>query len=282
MHKEAAILYKISSLPYFLWVVFVTAFVAAFLPVMSGLISTWTTDDNSHGFLVVPIALYIIWGKRKEIAASVNEGSRIGLAVAAISLVIYIFSKAGEIATLASLSMIGFICGSVIFLFGCHTFNLCTFPIFLLLFMIPIPSQIVASVTIPLQLLVTKAAVLLASIAGIPVYREGNVIFHAKGTFEVVQACSGLRSITALLMLGALTGYFTLRSISLRLILFASAIPIAILVNIIRVFVLVAVLQYLGINLSHGTPHTILGITIFGLAIGLFLLVAKGLSICER
>lgn len=280
---ESASIKKSSVYKYLLITTLTVSFLAAYMPVMYGLFSSWgASDDNSHGFLVLPIALYIIWVKRKEIATSVNNGAMSGLAVAVLSLVIYIFSKAGEIATLASLSMVGFICGSVIFLLGYGTFKLCIFPIFLLLFMIPIPAQLIASATIPLQLLVSKVAVLLSTLSGIPVYREGNVIFHAKGTFEVVQACSGLRSITALLMLGALTGYFTLKTTVPRLILFASAVPIAITVNILRVFSLVAALHYLGINLSHGTPHTLIGIAIFGLAVALFLLVGRGLSVCER
>jgi exosortase len=85
-----------------------------------------------------------------------------------------------------------------------------------------------------------------------------------------------------MLTLGAVLAYLTLRSNMLRVILFSIAIPIAIAVNILRVFVLVAVFYFLEIDLSRGTIHTILGLAVFGMAFGLFLLAGKGLALCER
>jgi exosortase len=226
--------------------------------------------------------LYIIWLKRGVLSASTTVGSWVGLPIAVLSLMAYLFARAGEILTLASLSMIGFIAGTVLFLFGFRFLRLVLFPLLLLLFMIPVPAQIYASLTIPLQLLVTKATALLASFAGIPIYCEGNVIHHSRGTFEVVQACSGLRSIMALLTLGAVFGYFTLSSNILRTILFVTAIPIAVAVNILRVFAMVAAIHFLGIDLTVGTPHTILGISLFGIAVAIFVLIRKGLALWER
>jgi exosortase len=148
--------------------------------------------------------------------------------------------------------------------------------------MIPVPSQIIAALTIPLQLTVTKVSVWLASMIGIPIYNEGNIINLPHGTFEVTQACSGLRSIMTMLTLGAVLAYLTLRSNLLRGILFILAIPIAIAVNIFRVFILIAVFHFTSIDLSHGTIHTILGLAVFAIAFGLFLLVRKGLALCSQ
>jgi exosortase len=184
--------------------------------------------------------------------------------------------------TIASVSMIFFLWGTVIFLFGYTIFRICLFPLLILFFMIPVPAQIIATLTIPLQLIVTRASVWLASMIGIPIYHEGNVINLPQGTFQVVQACSGLRSSMTMLTLGAVLAYLTLRSNMLRVILFSIAIPIAIAVNILRVFVLVAVFYFLEIDLSRGTIHTILGLAVFGMAFGLFLLAGKGLALCER
>jgi exosortase len=178
--------------------------------------------------------------------------------------------------------MIFFIWGSVIYLFGYRIFRAFLFPLSLLFFMVPVPGQIIAAVTIPLQVVVTKASVALASLLGIPLYREGNVINLSERTFEVVQACSGLRSIMALLTLGAVVSYWTLRSNLLRIVLFLLAVPIAIAVNILRVFLLVAVFHYSHLDLSVGNPHTVLGLVVFLAALGLFMLSGKGLSLCER
>ncbi|NVN91788.1 MAG: exosortase [Desulfuromonadales bacterium] len=266
-----------------IWGVFGAMFFAAYLPVMIDLVRAWNgSDDYSHGFLIVPIALYIVWHKRGLLAGTQIAGSWVGLPVAIISLLMYLFARVGEILTLASLSMIGVIAGSVLFLFGFGVLRVLLFPLLLLLFMIPVPAQIYATLTIPLQLLVTKSTASMASSVGIPLYCEGNVIHHSQGTLEVVQACSGLRSIMALLTIGAVFGYFSLRSNVLRLILFISAIPVAVAVNILRVFAMLVAIQFLGIDISKGTPHTILGIALFGVAVAIFVLIRKGLSFWER
>ena len=90
------------------------------------------------------------------------------------------------------------------------------------------------------------------------------------------------KEIMAGLTLGAILAHFTLRSNVLRGILFSLAIPIAIAVNILRVFILIAVFHFLAIDLSEGTFHTILGIAVFAVAFGLFLLAGKGLALCKR
>ncbi len=283
MRNEAASPANATNRHFLIWGILAAVFLAAYLPVMTSLVSAWmNSDDNSHGFLVVPIALYAAWRKRESIRRTPVAGSWSGLVVTVLSLALYIFAYVGEIATLASLSLIGFLCGSVIFLFGYNLFLELLFPIFVLVFMIPVPAQILASLTIPLQLLVTKAAVTLSSLANIPLYCEGNVIYHARGTFEVVQACSGLRSMTALLMLGSVFGYLTLHSNFLRALLISSAVPIAIMVNILRLFFLVAALHFFNFDLTRGVQHATLGIVLFIFALLLFFLTQKGLSKWDR
>jgi exosortase len=268
---------------YFLAALLFAAFVIAFLPTFKELITAWSiSDDSSHGFLIVPIAFYIIWIKRRELSASASAGSLTGLAVAVASILTYLFARAGEIMTLSSVSLIVFLAGGVIYLLGYGVLRTLLFPFFLLLFMIPVPAQVYAALTIPLQLLVTKTATAIATLAGIPLFREGNIIFHSQGTFEVVQACSGLRSIMALLTVGVLIGYFSLKSNLLRGILLVTAIPIAVAVNVIRVITMIMVLHFTGFNLSEGTAHSLLGIILFCFALGLFALTRKGLAKWDR
>lgn len=269
--------------PALMWIVLGGTFLAAYLPAINRLIRAWaSSDDHSHGFAILPLALYILWQKREALRSAPLQGSWIGLMVALVSLIFYVVALKGEMLTITSVSMLFFLWGGVIFLFGFAIFRVCLFPLLILFFMIPVPSQFIAALTMPLQLLVTRASVWMASLIGIPIYREGNVIQLANGTFEVVQACSGLRSIMAMLTLGAVLAYFTLRSNLMRSMLLMLAIPIAIVVNIFRVFVLVAVFHFMSIDLSRGTAHTIMGVAVFGVALGLFLLVSKGFARCER
>jgi exosortase len=192
------------------------------------------------------------------------------------SLFLYLFAYYGEILTLASFSLVLMFCTAVIFLYGLRMFKELLFPLVFLLFMIPFPSQIYSQLTIPLQLFVTKASVWFTANLGIPIYREGNVIHLPDRTMQVAQACSGLRSMLSILPLGAILGYFTLKSNPMRYILFLSGIPTAIIVNIVRVILLVGAFYYLGFDLTVGTTHTIFGIFIFMLALS-FLFAIRGI-----
>lgn len=266
----------------FLWLVVCGAFLAAYLPAVTNLVRAWSqSEDHSYGFAIVPLAAYLVWSRRAVLRETPVRGSWVGLLVATGSLALYLAAAKGGVQTLVSLSMVFFLWGAVIFLFGFALFRACLFPLLFLLLMVPVPSQITALLTIPLQLLVTKVSIWLAALIGTPVYSEGNIINLPRGSFEVVQACSGLRSIMTMLTLGALIAFLTLRSTALRVVLFLSAVPIAIAVNILRVFTLIATFHFLGLDLSQGPIHTVLGLAVFGMALGLFLLIRKGLALCE-
>jgi exosortase len=142
--------------------------------------------------------------------------------------------------------------------------------------MIPVPAQIYSAATIPLQLLVTRSSVALARLLDIPILREGNLIHLPGHTLQVVQACSGLRSMISLVTLGTVLGYFTLSSNLLRSLLLLCGIPAAILVNIVRVVIMILAYHYLGLDLAEGAVHTVFGTLIFLLALAL-LFAAKGL-----
>lgn len=265
------------------WILLAAAFLAVYYPVMAGLIKAWySSDDYSHGFFILPISFYMLWQNRTELSSRHAQGSWIGLPVIALALVMFLFGKFGAVATLTSVSMIVLVWGAVLFLFGLQIFRLSAFPLFFLLFMVPVPAQIYAALTNPLQFIVTKITVSMASMIGVVIYREGNVIHLSDITFQVVQACSGLRSIMTMLTLGAVFGYFTLRSLPMRLVLVAAGIPIAIVVNIFRVFTMILVYDFFKINLAEGTAHTALGLLVFALAFIIFLYLQKGLAAWER
>jgi exosortase len=201
-----------------------------------------------------------------------------GLLLSISSLLLYSIGLAAEIVTIQSYSLILFIAGSVLYLFGKSQTKRMLFPIVFLVFMVPIPAQIYTTLTVPLQLLVSQISAFLAASVSIPIYREGNILYLSEMTLQVVQACSGLRSMMALLMLCAIFGYFSFRSISTRLILLLFAIPIAIFVNILRVVSMIIGHQYFNIDLTHGFLHEILGIFVFISALIAIALVTKGLQ----
>ena len=269
--------HRIAKSSVFLFAIFVSTFIIAYFPVWKRLVLAWySSDEYSHGFFIVPLCGYILWRKREFLAEIPVSPSSWGLPLIIFALLLYVFAHLAEILTVASFSMVLLIAGVVMYLYGLLMLKKLLFPMFLLLFMIPIPAQIYSSLTIPLQLFVTKASVWIGALIGVPVYREGNVIHLPDRTMQVVQACSGLRSMISLMTLSAILGYFTLRSNFMRVILFFSGIPAAIFVNIIRVLLMILAFYYFNFDLTKGTTHTIFGLIIFILAL-IFVALTKGM-----
>ncbi len=264
-------------------VVLVFCFCIAYYPVMKRLVNSWgKSDEYSHGFLIIPICLYIIWTKRERLSKIEVNPSGIGFWVTIFSLLLYILSHFAQNVTLAAFSMIFSIAGCIVYIYGLKMLKELFFPVFFLFFMIPVPSQIYSMLTIPLQLLVSKISVLSSSFLGLPIFREGNVIHLPERTLQVVQACSGLRSLVSLLTLSVILGYFTLKSNFLRTILFFIGIPIAVFVNIVRVFFIIISLYYLDIDLTSDTVHTYYGIFIFALALIIIFGIRGVLSVWDE
>jgi len=255
---------SISRSQILLFALLIASFIFAFFPVWKSLINTWSTsEDYSHGFFIVPISLFIIWQKRQILSKTPIQPSLWGLVLVVFSLLLYLVAYFGEIATVASFSMLLLLAGLVVYFYGFKVFKELIFPFFMLLFMIPMPSQIYSTLTIPLQLPVSQISAGISSVIGIPIYREGNVLHLPERTLQVVQACSGMRSMISLLTLSAVFGYITLKSNSLRTLLFLSGIPAAIIVNIIRVLILITAQYYFSYDLTDGTLHTGFGVVIF-------------------
>ena len=263
--------------------ILLACFLFAFFPTLKNLISAWSNSDEfSHGFFIIPISIFIVWQKRATLKEIPIKPANWGLGIVMLSLLLYLLAHLAEIKTLSSISIVVLMGGVVIYLWGLQIFKELMFPLFFLFFMIPVPSQIYSYLTIPLQLIVSQMSAGLAQLISIPLYREGNVISLPDYTFHVVRACSGLRSMLSIMCLAAVFGYLTLRSNALRGILLISGIPVAVLVNIVRVFLMIAIYYYFNYDLSHGSVHTLFGMIIFLIAL-IMVSVMKGvLSIWDK
>jgi len=266
--------------PFFILIlpgILICAFTILYFPVGKQLIKSWAeSEQNSHGFLIIPICFYIFWIKWNDLKKIPILPSIWGLVIVVFSLLLYIFSKYAAILTLTSFSLVPLIIGTVIYLYGFKIFKHLSFPLFFLFFMIPVPAQIYAALTIHLQLFISEISSGIAALFGIPVYRNGNIIHLPDRILQVVQACSGMRSMISLLALSAVFGYLSLKSTFLRTILFLFGIPVAILVNIIRVFLTIIFFHYFKFDLTQGSVHTFFGILIFIFAF-IFLAAIRGI-----
>jgi exosortase len=240
--------------------------------VIVALVRDWANDDNySHGFLIVPLALYLCWERRAKLAALSVRPSLLGAVVIAGSIFVLVAGVLGAELFLTRVSMIGTIMGTVLFVLGWQHLRALAFPIGVLLLMIPVPAIIFNQVAFPLQLLASRVGETALSAASIPVLREGNVIILAHTTLEVAEACSGIRSLISLLTLGIVFGYFSDSRLAARWAIALVTVPIAVIANGMRVAGTGIAAHYYGAAAAEGFFHTFSGWLVFVVAFALLL-----------
>ncbi len=219
------------------------AWIALYARLVPELVFDWRDGgDFSHGFLVPIFAGLLAWNRREVLAAAPEATSWAGGGALVLGAVlVHLVGAAASELFLQRISMIPFLLGWVLLLEGPRRARLLLFPAAFLLFMIPPPTLFWMSISLPLQLLASRVAEGTLLLAGIDVLREGNILHLDACSLEVASACSGVRSLVTLLALaailaeGSLAGLATPRSKVGKAALFLSAIPVAVLVNALRV-----------------------------------------------
>ena len=256
-------------------------FAVAYYPAFAILVRKWSvSEDYTHAFFTVPIILYMLWVQRGTFANG-SGNTVLGLPLVVGSMLLYLFSLQLQVPTVTFLATILTIVGAIIYLSGIRILRDLAIPVLLLFLLIPIPNQLLSMVTATLQLKVSQASEWVAHLFAIPLFREGNVLHLSDKTFQVVEACSGIRSLISLSTLSLILGYFTLfrwRSIVLLLLF---SVPVAIFINIVRVVSLVLVYEWFAIDLSEGMAHTVSGLVLFLLGLGLLVFFQRILESWE-
>lgn len=258
-------------------------FILLYANTMNSLMDDWSTDPNfSHGFLILPIALYMVWADKNRLARMIPVPSAFGAGVIVLGMLLHLLGKTGAEFFLMRFSMVVTLAGIIIFLLGWEFFKAVIVPVAYLIMMIPIPAIIWNNIAFPLQLTAARLSAQLIQIIEIPVFREGNILHLANTSLEVVDACSGLRSLTSLIALTGIFAYLAPFTMLKKWILFLSAIPIAVAVNVIRLTITAAMAFYIGPETAHGFLHDMSGLIIFAGALALVYLVFKLEMAIER
>src|SRR5215469_11294047 len=246
--------------------------IGCFAPVLGRLIRQWNHDpDMGHGFFVPVIAAFIVWQRREELAMVKPQPNPWGLAVVLVGALQLLMGTLGAELFTARLAFVISLIGAVWYLGGTVMLKKLAFPLFLLFFMIPIPAIIYSSLTLKLQIFASKLADDALTLLAIPVYREGNILFLPHQTLSVVDACSGIRSLLSLTFLSLVYGYFFETKTWMRVVLFFSTIPIAIIANGSRVTI-TGIITQVDPKLAEGFFHEAEGWVIFMVALGILLL----------
>lgn len=251
-----------------------------YFPILSHMYYTWRTNpDYSHGLVVVPLALYFAYGKMPQLRRAKLEGSWWGVAVLAAGVGSVCIGELGGLLTALRSGYVLTLMGLVLLLAGQRVFKLLLFPMMFLFLMVPLPQSLVNIIAFPLQLVAAGWAVGSLQSFGIPALLEGNIIHLAHTQLFVAEACSGLRSLMALLTLGVvLAQFFRAGRIVQQSILVVSAIPIAIVVNAVRVSLTGVLTHNFGREAATGMIHEFQGMITFSMAFVLLLGEARLLN----
>ncbi len=245
----------------------------AYYPIMPEMVNVWLEDsNNSHGLLVPLIAGYLAYQKRHDLKAYITNfhnlrynlwTSSLGLFIFTWSLLIYVLFYIGHIAFVSRLMFIVSLISLVWYYFGLRLVKIMLFPLLFLSFMIPVPVSFINYITLPMKTFATNAAVPLISIFGIPIVQEGNIIHLTTCTLEVAEACSGIRSLISMLMLGIFFAYMTRDNNYKRVVLVLFSPFIAILANVMRITGTGLLANFFGEKVARGYVHDISGYLVF-------------------
>jgi exosortase len=232
----------------------------------------WSTDENySHGFLVPLLSLYFVSRVARRGPVPVKGGIATGSLMITASLVVRLVTIPLPIPFLSDIAFLIGAAGVFILLFGTEAFRRYWFGFFFLVFMVPLPIALYSKIASPLQLLASRVASTLMSLTGVPVLCEGNRMTLPGGLqLFVAEACSGMRQLTGFLALTAAVAYWTSRPLWYRLVVVASALPIALSANIARVMLTGYIMHLINPQLAMGAYHTLEGLLMMGF--GLLLL----------
>ena len=231
-------------------------------------IDWWTDPDAGHGLLLAPLALWLAW--RSGLVAERRPQRLMGSILLGGSVVLrYLAGLAAEMFTMR-LSIVGALVGILLFVYGWRQILRWWLPIILFTLSIPLPAIITNTIALPLQFKASQLGASLLDARHVPVRLSGNVIMLPGGhRLFVTEACSGLRSLTALLSLGVLIGGLWLKYPVTRVVLLALAIPVAVLINGVRVFLTGFLVFFVSPALGEGFMHVTEGWLMFIVAFGI-------------
>lgn len=242
--------------------------------------ASWSHNPNySHGFLIPPVALYLVWRRREELRGAPIAPSGWGLPLVAAGLGLQAAATQGDLTMLQGHSLILVLFGLALHFFGRAVGRLLLFPLGYLVFMCPFPPVFADELSFRLKQWVIHASLSAAGAIGIPVVRDGMKLHLTTGSVSIEDPCSGLRSLIAILALGTLLAYFARGGPVRRSLLVLSAIPVAVVANWVRITTIVLAANFVSVEVGTGIVHDVSGYLLFAVNVA-GLLISKAVLRC--
>lgn len=258
-HKED------TGVPWTIWLgVFAALLLVLYGPILKALVLDWWRDPNyGHGFLVPVFSAFVLWRERQRLTAIALKPASFGFVVMLGAIGLLLVGSLGAELFSTRFSFLVMVGGIVLFLAGWRMLRAVFFPLAFLVLMIPIPVLIYNQITFPLQLQASKFATFWLQLLNVPVLREGNLIELPNYILEVVDACSGIRSLMTLITLAIAYGYLVEKRRWVRWLLVFLMVPIAIASNSIRIVGAGLLTYHFGQRMAEGFFHEFSGWVIF-------------------
>lgn len=247
---------------------------ALYLPTYWDLSHTiWATDEQGHGPIILAVSLWLLYKRRDDFAALPARPANVpGALLIVLSLALYVLGRSQGIVMFEVASQIGVISALLLLFKGPAALRLALFPLFFMIFMVPLPGALVAAVTTPLKSAVSAVATAVLYALGYPIARTGVMLSVGQYQLLVADACAGLNSLFTLEALGLLYMNLMHYTSVLRNVLLALVIvPIGFVANVVRVMVLVLVTVHFGDAAGQGFAHDFAGLVLFVVALLLIL-----------
>jgi exosortase len=246
--------------------------------VVAGLITDWFEDPSaSHGFLIPPLAIYVAWFRRDRVFSFPAVADPRGVWLTLTACILFLLGKLGVEYFLMRASLVVLMAGLTWTFWGLPRFRALLFSFLLLLTMIPLPALLYNQLTVPLQLFASYVSARAVQFLGLTVYLDGNILHLPQLSLGVAEACSGLRSLSSLVVLALLLGFLQKGSRRFRLALLALSVPIAVAVNVVRIVGTASLVEH-DERFAMGFYHAFSGWLIFVLGIGMLWITSRTLA----
>jgi exosortase A len=233
-----------------------------FYQTTSSMVSTWIRSETyTHGFLILPIVIWLVWQKRELLSHYPPAPSYIALIPLSIAGMVWMLGYLVDVLVVQQLALVAMLVLSFLVVMGLRLFKVLLFPLIFLFFAVPMGEGLVPA----MMEYTATMTVTLVKLSGIPVYRDGMFISLPSGNWSVVEACSGVRYLISSITLGCLFAYINYSSYRKRFIFIVVSAIVPIVANGLRAYMIVMLGHLSGMELAVGVDHLIYGWVFFGL-----------------